>query len=274
MMVVGWLNSIPHRIAWCHTLSSQQEEDSPNSRYYNTLLRIRKQLVYFLSTQLIANSIATSQDVQKTYGISPEKCSVLPFLISDPLLDINKYIKRKLLKIVCVGRLHSSKGQATLIRAVPDIKKVFPEIEVEFIGDGPSKVEYQQLAKLLGVNDICHFVGALDLKEVLEKMASASICVSPSNNEAFGLVNIEAQAVGTPLVASAVDGIMETVLDGETGFLVSVGNSEEFSNKIKQLLNDNSLRSKFSLRARSHFMEKFSIDTNLSKHVSWFENLI
>ena len=105
-------------------------------------------------------------------------------------------------------------------------------------------------------------------------MASASISVAPSRNEAFGLVNIEAQGVGTPVVASAIDGIMETVLDGETGFLVSPGDIEEFTNKIKQLLGNENLREKLGFRARSHFMEKFSIEMNICEHASWFENII
>jgi len=274
MIFIGWLTKIPNRIIWGHTLSSQQKHDSQHSIYYDYFLHIRKRPIYFLGTKLVANSIATKLDMQKTYGIPSSKCLVLPFLIADPLLNMNKNIKRESFEIVCVGRLHPSKGQETLIRAVPHIRRKFPKVKIYFIGDGPCKFKYEQLTKKLGVKDCCKFLGSLDLKQVFKRMESATICVSPSKNEAFGLVNIEAQAVGTPVVASAVDGIMETVLNEETGFLVSPGDIKEFANKINQLLENDDLRDRFSSRSRSHFISKFSIKTNLHNHALFFEKLI
>ena len=106
----------------------------------------------------------------------------------------------------------------------------------------------------------------------MEALARASVCVVTSKNEAFGYVGAEAQAVGTPVVASEVDGIVEVVLDGETGFLVPPEDAAAFAEKIKVLLLDDALREQFGVNAREHFLKTFST-SNIARHVDHLEQL-
>jgi glycosyltransferase involved in cell wall biosynthesis len=271
-LLVGAWCGVPNRIAWYHTMTRAIELDHRTATWKSRLLKARKRLVYRFATQLIANSAAAARDLQRVYRVPADKCSVLPFLLpvpaptqEPPAHDPNR--------IVCVGRLDESKGQATLIRALPLIRQRCPQAQVIFIGNGQARPRYEGLAAQLQVSEACHFKGTLPLGEVLREMAAAAVCVSASQSEAFGLTNIEAQSVGTPVVASAIDGIKELVLDGETGFLVPADDATAFAQKISALLTDGALRARFGARARAHFAEKFSAQ-NIGRHAAWFEELV
>src|SRR3990172_9123710 len=74
MMVLGWLEGIPLRVAWYHTLSGRIDLDFNGSRWKLMALRLRRKQVYRLATHIVAVSSAASQDVQNTFGVSHEKC--------------------------------------------------------------------------------------------------------------------------------------------------------------------------------------------------------
>lgn len=272
--LVGWVNRVPHRVVWYRTMSKALDLDHDLPVWKTFFYRFRKRLVYRFATHFVANSRAAAADLQAVYLVKKDKCSVLHFLIADPKVnrsDVQTDVQTT--KLICVGRLHRCKGQETLIRAIAKLKNVFPQLTAEFIGGGPEKSNYETLAKSLGVQNNCDFLGSIASKEVFERMAAAAICIVPSVNEALGWVNIEAQSVGTPVVASAIDGIKEVIVDGETGFLVPVNNVEAFADKIGCLLTNDALRQQFGLQARAHFEKNFSIE-HISRHADFFERLI
>lgn len=267
--LIGWLNRIQHRVVWYRTMSQALEIDIKMSAWKIFLYRWRKRLIYRLATGFVANSQAAADDLQNVYGTNGKPCSVLHFLVAEPTIN---FTRTKTNEIVCVGRLHPCKGQETLIRAVARLKDVFPQITVDFIGGGREKENYERLAKSLEVEKNCRFVGSVSSAEVFCRMAAAAICVVPSRNEALGWVNIEALSVGTPVVASRVDGIKEVVLDGETGFLVAPTDVNAFAEKIELLLKDESLRTKFERQAGIHFKNNFSL-AHITRHADFFESL-
>lgn len=272
-ILTGCAMGVPHRIAWYHTLSSQQRLDSDRQPWIDAALRFRKRFVYRLATHVIANTKAALGDIRAVYKLPSEKSSSLPYLIPDPREHVFGGIPREQSKVICVGRLDYSKGQATLLRAVPEIRKSHPNLEVEFVGDGPARDEYQTLSRTLGLANCCRFLGRLELREVFALMASAAVCVAPSLSEALGLVNIEAQALETPVVASAVDGIPEVVQDGKTGFLVPPNEPDALANRINILLGDSRLRRAFGETGRNYFLNSFS-SRNAGAHVDHLEQLV
>ena len=267
--LVGWLNKVPNRIVWYRTMSRALEIDVQMPDWKIYFYRLRKRLIYRLATKLIANSKAAAQDLQKVYAINEEKSSVLHFLVEDPKIDSPPRTD----EIICVGRLHPCKGQETLIRAVAELKSSFPQIAVNFVGGGRERENYENLAKKLGVERHCRFSGAASSDEVFRQMAQAALCVVPSRDEAFGWVNVEAHSVGTPVVASAVGGIKEVVVDGQTGFLVAPDDVAALTEKIELLLKNTKLRKKFGKQSLVHFEENFSM-RHLNRHTEFFENLI
>ncbi len=268
-VLIGRLCGVPNRIAWYHTITRAIDADSPLPGWKRSLLKLRKRWVYKHATRIIANSAAAANDVQRVYGVPAGKCLTLPCLIPEPgVLNSGENSD----KVVCVGRLYPSKGQATLIRAAQRIREAAPNVMIEFIGDGPERQGCEALAASLGVDDCCRFAGTLPLAEALVRVASAAVSVTTSRNEALGLASVEAQSVGTPVVASAVDGITEVVIDGRTGFLVQPGDPDDFAEKIIALLNNPELRKRFGRRAREHFEATFC-DRNIARQADVIERM-
>lgn len=270
-LLVSWLNSVPHRWAWYHTMSTAIDAEARLPRRKINLLRLRKRIIYQLASKVISVSGAAALDAMKVYGLKPDKVSlVLPCLL--PNLEItNELVDPNL--IVCVGRLVKSKGQETLIRAAKIILQRNDKVRFEFIGDGPDKEYFLNLAVSLGISVNCLFTGNIPQKEVLQKMASAWVSVVPSYSEALGMVNIESLSVGTPVVASNVDGIREIIIDNKTGFLVPPRNHEVLAHKIQNILEDRFLRESFSKVGRQHFLEKFSY-SSLPRQADQIEKML
>ena len=104
----------------------------------------------------------------------------------------------------------NAKGHVTLIKILKQMTKFGYNAKVTFIGDGPSKIEYEELIEEYNLEDRVIFLGKIaDHKKVLEFMRKADIFVFPSRGEGMGRVNIEAKAVGLPCLASSTGGIVE-----------------------------------------------------------------
>jgi glycosyltransferase involved in cell wall biosynthesis len=109
--------------------------------------------------------------------------------------------------------------------------------------------------------------------EVLRKMAAAMATVVPSRSEAFGLVNIESMAVGTPVVGSAVGGIVEIVRDGKDGFLVPPDDPSALATRLETVLTHPQLRRELSRRARERFLAEFEQSRSVREQADWQEAL-
>src|SRR5437667_4107702 len=128
----------------------------------------------------------------------------------------------------------------------------------------------------------------VDQKTACELYSHAAVFVCPSIYEPFGIINLEAMACETAVVASAVGGIKEVVVDGETGFLVPVeqtkersfgpANPEKFARdlagRINQLMNDPQLREKFGQAGRQRVEENFSWTSIAQKTKALYETLM
>ena len=94
--------------------------------------------------------------------------------------------------------------------------------------------------------------------DVSALMAACDIIVLPAPAEPFGLVLIEAMALGKPVIAAAAGGPLEIVADGETGLLFEPGNAESLSSAIRRLLADPDLRRRMGIAGRKRYAQKFT----------------
>jgi len=148
--------------------------------------------------------------------------------------------------ILFVGSLIPRKGVNVLIEAFSLISHLLPNHRLKIIGDGHEKETLQQLAHRLGVTESIDWLGNLPPADVAEYMRKAKLFVLPSLQEAFGIVLVEALAVGTPCVASNVGGISSIISD-DTGVLVQAGNIPQLSQAILTFLkNENLLEEKIN----------------------------
>ena len=268
-MLIGAFTGIPTRVAWYRTLYKQVRADAKRAGWVEHLKLLRKRFVYRFATHIIANSQASAEDVEVVYHLSANKVSVLHNLVSPPEIEHTLRVPNRL---VSVGRFTPSKNQQVLVEALSLIREHVPSVHADFYGSGAQRGVCEARAAELGVASLCTFHGHVPLPKVMQALASASVCVVTSRNEAFGYVAAEAQAVGTPVVASEVDGILEVVQDGKTGFLVPPEDAAAFAEKIRVLLLDDALREQFGVNAREHFLSNFSM-SNITQHADHLEQL-
>jgi glycosyltransferase involved in cell wall biosynthesis len=116
------------------------------------------------------------------------------------------------------------------------------------------------------------FLGRLDEKELNYYYAKAKAVIIPTLNEPFGIVPLEAMASGTPVIAMASGGIQETIVNGNTGFLVK--NFDELISKIYEVTNDMSLNRTLSVNAREHIINNFTWDVTIDKLIDHFKAVL
>lgn len=270
--LVGAALRVPVRIAWYHTLTSQNLQDSRRSRWRNEAQLLRKRLVLRAATDVVANSQAAADDVHQQLGVARDKLHVVLNSIPDPLVGLGALPARDPDAIVCVGRLSPSKGQETLIRALALLAN--RRAHATFVGTGECGDALAQLARELGVADRCRFVGQAPLPEVFRHVARAAIAVVPSLAEAFGLVNVEAMALGTPLAVSATGGITEVVRDDREALHFPPGDARALAAALDRLLADAALRERLSRTARSRFEAVFELGRATKITADWLQAVL
>jgi glycosyltransferase involved in cell wall biosynthesis len=159
-------------------------------------------------------------------------------------------------RIAYVGRLERYKNVDVLLRALALLLPRFPDAELAVVGQGADRARLERLAGELGVATRVRFAGFLDDAARDRLLASSRVCACASAKEGWGLTVIESNALGTPNVASDAPGLRDSVCDGETGFLVRVGDVEGFAARIGALLADDALAARMSIAARE-FARRF-----------------
>ena len=134
---------------------------------------------------------------------------------------------------------------------------------------GGERARLEGLARDLSIADRVRFTGAVDQRTLAGLLALAEVCVVPSYSESFGLVALEAQACGTPVVAARVGGLATVVKDGLTGFTLATHDPAQYAERIGRLLQDEELRRCFSRRSRlvaSQFSWEATADRLLAEY--------
>ncbi|WP_369194689.1 D-inositol-3-phosphate glycosyltransferase [Streptomyces djakartensis] len=167
------------------------------------------------------------------------------------------------------GRIQPLKAPDVLLRAVAVLLDERPELRSRMLvpivggpsGSGLAKPEgLQKLAARLGVADVVRFRPPVGQEQLADWFRAASVLVMPSYSESFGLVAIEAQATGTPVLAAAVGGLPVAVRDGHTGFLVQGHNPADYARVLRAFADDPHLASRLGDQAARH-AQSFGWDT-------------
>jgi glycosyltransferase involved in cell wall biosynthesis len=152
-------------------------------------------------------------------------------------------------RVAFVGRLEAYKHVDVMLQAMALLSDRFPQAEILVIGRGARGSELERLARDLGLANRTRFTGFVSDRERDELLAGTRVCVFASEKEGWGLTVIESNRLGAPVVASDVEGLRDSVRDGETGFLVKGGDVAGFADRIGTLLADDELATRMSRAA-------------------------
>lgn len=156
-------------------------------------------------------------------------------------------------RLLFVGGIEERKGLDTLIRALAQIKKSLPDIELHIVG-GIRKIVYYHtlinLVRALNLEKNVVFSGRLKDKDLQKEYAEAALFVLPSLEESQGIVILEAMATGTPLVATRAGGIPDMIQDNVNGCLVDCGNDRQLSGCIESLLQEHERRQRIAMTGK------------------------
>jgi len=158
--------------------------------------------------------------------------------------------------VLAIGRLEPQKGHRFLLEAYARVVHEFPKARLVCIGEGALRQELDKQSERLQIRDRVRFVGYQS--NVAEWLAMAEISVLPSLFEGLPLVAIESLAAERPMVATAVDGTTEIVVNERTGLTVSPGNAQALVEAILRLLRQPELRHRLAQEGRQWVLEHFS----------------
>ena len=162
--------------------------------------------------------------------------------------------------IITVSRLVPKNGVDVLIKAIAELKKDIPNIELRIIGDGPERKNLERMAYGLGLKADIKFFGEISYDDLPQHFAEADIFARPSRSEGMGNAFIEALAAGIPIVGTPVGGILDIIEDGETGLFTKVDDPKDLTEKIKILLENKELSAKIVANGKKMVEERFSWD--------------
>ena len=251
-----------------------------------------------MADAVIAVSHETKADIERLFEVDPNRLHVIHNGIDldeyrkvDSIAALKRHgVDPRKPYLLFVGRITRQKGIIHLVRAIQFMDADFPIVLCAGAPDTPEIGEEMKEAVAAAQKkrkDIFWIEEMLDRKAVIELYSHAAVFCCPSIYEPFGIINLEAMACETAVVASAVGGIKEVVVEGETGFLVPVDfvegtfkltNAEKFARdlaaRINQLMKDEQLREKFGKAGRKRAEESFSWTKIAEKTKTLYESLI
>jgi glycosyltransferase involved in cell wall biosynthesis len=184
--------------------------------------------------------------------------------------------KRIVLFVGSLNKTHAHKGIGTLLKAVKQVQKTIPNVQLIVVGKGDAIPTYQREAKDLGIEGAVSFTGFASNQDLPKYYAGADIFVLPSTTDAegFGMVILEAAACGTPSIGSDIGGIPIAIEAGQTGDLSVPGSTESLASKLRDVLSHPEKLDRYGKAAALRASTKYSWQVqhqeteNILKHVA------
>jgi glycosyltransferase involved in cell wall biosynthesis len=157
--------------------------------------------------------------------------------------------------VLFVGRLNRQKGVHHLLTAAA---LATAPVRLRVVGDGPDRAALEAQAAALGLSDRITWLPSMTPHRLADEYRRAAVVAMPSEGEGLGLVGVEAQACGTPVVAFASGGLVDVVRDGETGCLVPAGDAPAMARALDALLEHPDRRAAMGRAGVAHVRDRFS----------------
>ncbi|MEO8228382.1 MAG: glycosyltransferase family 4 protein [Chloroflexota bacterium] len=180
------------------------------------------------------------------------------------------------LAILAIGTLHEVKGQTHLIEACRLLATAGVPFTCRFVGEGPDRAALEHQVADAGLSDRVEFLGRRTRAEIASLIGSSDVLVAASvptrsgKREGIPVVLMEAMSAGLPVVASALSGIPELVVDGSSGLTVPPGDAAAIAAALRRLHVDPELRTRLGVAARERVMAEFDVDRNAHRLIERF----
>ncbi|SFC25445.1 D-inositol-3-phosphate glycosyltransferase [Streptomyces aidingensis] len=271
---VGWLAAERWGVPLVHTMHTMAKVknahlargDTPEPAYRI----IGEQQIVDAADRLVANTGEEAADLMRHYGARPEQTAVV-----HPGVNLRRFrpadgraaararlgLPPSALIPLFAGRIQPLKGPDILLRAVHELVRARPALRERLLvpvvggpsGSGLARPEkLHKLAARLGIGDLVRFHPPVAQSELADWYRAASVLVMPSHSESFGLVAVEAQACGTPVVAAAVGGLPVAVRDGVTGLLVRGHEPAGYARALARFADEPELADRMGAAAVGH----------------------
>ncbi len=225
------------------------------------------------TTSRYARIVCNSRDVQHAVvsrvPATADRVAVVPNGLS-PGTAVARAIKPRY-DVIAVGNLRDTqKGIDILLRALALIPSRFSRAIV--VGDGPARRGLEELSRTLGLTDSVEFHGAS--RHVPELMANSRLFVLSSRYEGMPNALLEAMALGLPAVATAVGGVAEIMVDGETGVIVPPEDPESLARAIDGLLSDEPHADRLGRAASARVQQEFAVAAHVDGLLRVYEDAL
>jgi len=270
---LGWVVSEASETSLIHTMHTTAKVKNLNlaegEKPEPQIRSIGEEQVVKAATGLIANTDAEAASLVSLYDACPDRVFVVA-----PGVDLQSFspsdgkaaararlnIAPDAILLTFVGRIQPHKGPDVLLRAAAEMVSHSPylraKLAVVVIGGTSGYIneleKLKSLAKFLKIEDITHFVDPVSRTALPDWYRATDLVCVPSYSESFGLVALEAQACGTPVVATAIGGLRTAISDGISGSLVDGHDPKAWSAVISRLIAEPARRLLLSMGAIEH----------------------
>ena len=291
---VGWIAQERWHVPLVHTMHTMARVKNLQLAGTDTpepaIREIGEEQVVSAADRLVANTQTEANELIELYAADPTRVRVV-----HPGVDLSEFtpgdvqqvrselgIAPNAIVLLFVGRIQPLKAPDVLLKASAKLLQSHPELRerlVVAICGGPSGTGLAEpdslinLADELGISDVVRFEPPTNRATLVKWFQAATVCVVPSYSESFGLVAIEAQACGTPVIAANVGGLPTAVAHNQSGLLVQGHNPEDWAKEILRVVLDDELRLRFCAGAIEHAAQ-FSWDKTADALIEVYQEAV
>jgi phosphatidylinositol alpha-1,6-mannosyltransferase len=262
--VIAWLLNLFTGIPYVCYVHGEDLETAQSSReqYFICGQVIKRAKAIVCNSQNSANIVAKfgGQAAAKTQVLHPGVDSNLFVPKHKNAISLRSlgWLDKKV--VLTVGRLQARKGQDMMIRAIPEILNTLPNFLYAIIGDGEELNTLSKLSIELGVEKYVQFLSDTSDEQMIECYQQCDLFVLPNRTidndiEGFGMVLVEAQSCGKPVIAGDSGGTRETMLLGESGFIIDATQSSNIAKVVIELLSDEQKLKYMGSKGREHVLQ-------------------
>lgn len=275
---IARIKGIPFTLTF-HTLLEEYMHYLFKGKIFKQGAAIRASRMFGNITEEIIAPSEKMKEILLSYRIK-KPITVIPSGVNASVFDISKatflqkklHLPEKASIILAVGRLGKEKNFAFIIKMFKKLAEEETASHLVFVGEG---VEKEKLIKLSGdlIGKRIHFAGRINVKDMPLVYASAEIYVFTSTTETQGLCVLEAAAAGLPLVLINDPAYKDMIIDGVNGFSLPK-DPKIFAEKLKQLLKDKKLASKFGSNSKEIIRKNFNSELLAEKMIAYYQKII